>query len=221
MTQIGNTVRRMVHSLSKGCALSVALCVGLVTGPAAYAQILYGTLTGTVRDASGATVPNAKVEALETSQGAIRIANSDSDGSYRITDLVPGNYKITISAPNFASFITDNLPIDANTVQRLDAKLGAGTLTQTVAVNTAPALLQTERSDVQAQLTQTQLQNIPAISSERKNFQALYKLVPGATMPTENNSAAGNPPRAMTSNVNGQSSQENNTSIDGVINSYP
>ena len=112
MTQIGNTVRRMVHSLSKGCALSVALCVGFVTGPAAYAQILYGTLTGTVRDASGATVPNAKVEALETSQGAIRIANSDSDGTYRITDLVPGNYKITISAPNFASFITDNLPID-------------------------------------------------------------------------------------------------------------
>jgi Carboxypeptidase regulatory-like domain len=221
MTQISITIRRIVHAVSKRSVLAIAFCVGLVTVPATDAQILYGTLTGTVRDTSGATVPNAKVETLETSQGAIRIANTDSDGTYRITDLVPGNYKITVSAPNFASYITDNLLIDANTVQRLDAKLGAGTVTQTVEVNTAPALLQTERSDVQAQLTITQLQNIPAISSEGKNFQALYKLVPGATMPTENNSAAGNPQRAMTSNVNGQSSQGNNTSIDGVINSYP
>jgi hypothetical protein len=82
-------------------------------------------------------------------------------------------------------------------------------------------LLQTDRSDLQTQISQTQLQAPPAISSEGKNFQALYKLIPGATMPTENNSAAGNPQRAMTSNVNGQSSQGNNTSVDGVLNSYP
>jgi hypothetical protein len=60
MTQIATTVRRMVHALSIGCALTVALCVGLETGPAANAQILYGTLTGTVRDTPGPPSPTPK-----------------------------------------------------------------------------------------------------------------------------------------------------------------
>jgi hypothetical protein len=221
MTQICNKVRRVVHAASIECVLAVVLCLVLAPAHDAGAQVLYGSLTGTVRDTSGASLPNARVEVLDTSQGITRIATTDSDGTYRFTDIVPGTYKITVSAPNFASYLTDNLRIDANTAQRLDAKLGAGTVTQTVEVTTAPALLQTDRSDVQAQLTRTELESLPAVSSEGKNFQALYKLVPGATMPTENNSAAGNPQRAMTSNVNGQSSQGNNTSVDGVLNSYP
>jgi hypothetical protein len=121
-----------------------------------------------------------------------------------------GTTRLPSLLPTSRSTLPTISPIDANTVQRLDAKLGAGAVPQTVEVNTAfPALLQTERSDGQAQLTQTQLQNIPVISSEGKNFQVLYKLTPGGTMPTENDSAAGNPQRAMTSNVNGQSSQGN------------
>jgi hypothetical protein len=66
VTQIANTVRRLIHALSIGCALAVVSCLGLVIEPAAHSQILYGTLTGTMRDTSGDTVPNTKVEALET-----------------------------------------------------------------------------------------------------------------------------------------------------------
>jgi hypothetical protein len=205
-----------VHSLAAMLLFAVP-----AWSPSAVAQVLYGTLMGSVTDASGAAVPTAQVEAREVTKGIVRQATTDSAGIYRFTDILPGTYKITVSAPNFAPLVTDNLRIDANTVQRLDAKLSVGTVQQTVEVTTAPPLLQTERADVQAQLTQTQLQALPAVSSEGKNFQALYKLVPGATLPSENNSAAGNPQRAMTSNVNGQSSQGNNTSIDGVLNFYP
>lgn len=219
--QIKNAVNRRIYAAGIRCVFAIALCLVLVLATNARAQVLYGSLTGTVRDTTGATVPNAKVEALETSQGLVKIATTDSDGTYRFTDLTPGNYKITVTAVNFAPYVTDNLRVDANTAQRLDAKIGTGTVTQTVEVSTAPPLLQTDRSDVQTQISQTQLQTLPAVSSEGKNFQALYKLIPGATMPTENNSAAGNPQRAMTSNVNGQSSQGNNTSVDGVLNSYP
>jgi hypothetical protein len=221
MSQISSPKPHVTHAGPKGWALAIALCLGFLLEPGLNAQVLYGSLTGTIKDVSGAAVVNAKVEALEVSQGLTRIATTDTDGGYRFTDLAPGNYKVTITAPNFAPHITDNLRIDANTAQRLDAKIATGTVQQSVEVSTAPALLQTDRSDVQTQLSQTELLNIPAVSSEGRNFQALYKLVPGATMPTENNSAAGNPQRAMTSNVNGQSSQGNNTSVDGVINSYP
>src|SRR5205823_8930686 len=63
--------------------------------------------------------------------------------------------------------------------------------------------------------------SLPAISSEGKSFQALYKIIPGANIPSESNSAGGNPQRAMTANVNGQSTQGNNTRIDGVQDAYP
>lgn len=179
------------------------LSLVMVWTPSAAAQVLYGSLTGTVTDASDAAVPDAQVTALEVSKGISNQVSTDTAGVYRFTNILPGTYKITVSAPSFAPHVTDNVRVDANTTQRLDAKIGAGTVTQTVEVTAAQALLQTDRSDVQTQLTQTQLQNLPAVSSEGKNFQALYKLIPGATMPTENNSAAGNPQRAMTSNVNG------------------
>src|SRR6202012_1164371 len=111
MPQISNKVRHMVHAGSIGCALAVVLGLTLVLVHDAGAQGLYGRLTGTVREKSGASVANSKVEVLDVSQGAIRVATTDSDGTYRFTDIVPGTYKVTVSAPNFAPYITDNLRI--------------------------------------------------------------------------------------------------------------
>ena len=53
-----------------------------------------------------------------------------------------------------------------------------------------------------------------------RSFQALYKIIPGFTPPGEQNSAAGNPQRSMTSDVNGGSMQANNTRIDGATDTY-
>jgi len=88
-------------------------------------------------------------------------------------------------------------------------------------VTTEAPLPQTDRADLHTDLSAAEIRSLPAISSEGKSFQALYKIIPGASLPMENNSAGGNPQRAMTSNVNGQSSQGNNTRIDGVQDAYP
>src|SRR5690348_12745204 len=66
------------------------------------AQVLYGSLTGTVLDPSGAVVAGAKVEAAGAQTGITSQATTDSAGIYRLTTLLPGTYNVTISAPGFA-----------------------------------------------------------------------------------------------------------------------
>jgi len=185
------------------------------------AQVLYGSLTGNVTDASNAAVAGARVEALDVSRGIPQETTTDSSGIYRFTTLQPGVYRITISAPNFASLVMENVGVTVNAVRRLDTRLQVAKVQQSVTVTADAAVLQTDRSDVRTDLNAAQVQSLPSISSEGKSFQSLYKIIPGSTLPMENNSAGGNPQRAMTSNVNGQSSQGNNTRIDGVQDAYP
>ena len=189
--------------------------------PECAAQVLYGSMTGAVSDATGAVVSGAKVTAVGVGTGVTQQATSDASGIYRFTALLPGTYKVSIAAPGFSTQETPGVRVNVNEVARVDAQLSIAKSSQSVTVTTEVPLLQTDRSDVHTNLTEAQIQSLPAISSEGKSFQALYKIIPGASLPMENNSAGGNPQRAMTSNVNGQSSQGNNTRIDGVQDAYP
>lgn len=199
--------------------LFVVYSVTLV--PECSAQVLYGTLTGAVTDPSGAAVAGAKVQALNVGTGTLQQVTTDNSGIYRFTTLLPGTYKVTIAAPNFDTQVSEGVRVVVNAVQRVDASLNLATTSQTITVTAEAPMLQTDRADVRTDLNSAQIQSLPSISSEGKSFQALYKIVPGATPPMESNSAGGNPQRAMTSNVNGQSSQGNNTRIDGVQDAYP
>jgi Carboxypeptidase regulatory-like domain len=64
------------------------------------AQVLYGSLTGHVVDATGADVPRAKVEALNVATGASKQTVTDDRGTYSINDLQAGTYRVTISKDN-------------------------------------------------------------------------------------------------------------------------
>ena len=187
----------------------------------ARSQVLYGSLTGNVSDESGAAIAGARVDATNIDTGVVSQVEAEATGIYHFAALQPGTYKVTISAPNFASVETNNVRIAANELQRLDAQLSIAKQQQTITVTDAPPVLETDRADVHTDIESAQIQALPAISSEGASFQALYKIIPGFSLPAENNSAAGNPQRAMTSNVNGQSTQGNDTRIDGVSDSYP
>jgi hypothetical protein len=186
------------------------------------AQVLYGSITGNVTDTSGAVIPGAKVVVHNVATGTEQTATTDDSGIYRISEVLPGTYKVTISAANFAAFDVVGAVVNANEVRRVDARLEVKRLQEVVTVEADQIpLLETDRSDVHADFSSAQIAALPLISSEGASFQAIYKLIPGATIPFENNSAGGNPQRAMTTNVNGQSSQGNNTRIDGIQDAYP
>src|SRR6188508_1824107 len=87
------------------------------------AQTLYGSLTGNITDASGAVVPNAKVEALNVATGVAKSTQTDERGSYLMSDLQPGTYKVTVTAPSFSPRILNEAPVSVNSTFRLDVSL--------------------------------------------------------------------------------------------------
>jgi hypothetical protein len=202
--------------------IALLLCVAfLATAPAAHAQTLYGSLTGIVTDKSAAPIPNARVSALNIATGVAKPASTDDRGSFLFSDLQPGVYKITISAPSFSSRIQDNVAIDANTVRRLDVVLEVSQVTETIEVNAAAVTLQTDRADINHQMRATEIADLPTANSQGRNFQALYKILPGFTPPAEAHSDAGNPQRSMVTQVNGMPQSSNATRLDGATISYP
>ena len=201
-----------------GSLLTIIL---VLSSRSANAQVLYGSLAGNVTDPSGAAVPDGRVEAVNTGTGVTRASVADSGGSYFFNDLQAGIYKITFSAPAFRTLVQENVQILANNLRRLDTQLQVAQVSESITVAAAATFLQTDRSDINIQNPQTQIMNLPFTGNSGRNFQALYKLVPGFSAPAELHSDAGNPQRALGANVNGASYSNNNTRLDGATVSYP
>jgi hypothetical protein len=194
----------------------------LLLSPAVVAQVLYGSLTGNVTDPSGAVVADAKVTAVNVNTNVTNETTVNGEGVYRFQALLPGIYKVAINAANFATQVTENVNITVNTVVRVDGALKLAQTKDTVTVTSEAPLLQADKADVHTDLTAKQIDSLPITSSVGgRNFQNLLRIVPGFGNMTEQNSAAGNPQRAMSTNVNGQSLQGINTRIDGTQDAYP
>jgi hypothetical protein len=185
----------------------------------AQAQVLYGSLTGTVSDASGGAVTSAHVQAMNTSTGIAKEAAADDRGNYAINDLQPGAYKITITAPSFATVVEQGVDIAANTVRRVDVHVQLAQVNQSITVDAAALALQADRADVTHQIESAQIAQLPEPAT--RNFQSLLILVPGYSPPASSHSEAGNPQGSLATNVNGASYNNNNTRIDGTSDLYP
>jgi hypothetical protein len=199
--------------------LLLLIFIGFV--PVAFGQVLQGTLTGEVTDPSGAIVPNADVKAVNADTGFSRQTTTNADGLYIFNDLQPGTYTLTISASGFGTFDQKGTPVSANSVVRANAQLTVGSLHQEVSVSAEAVTLQTDKADTNYNISEEQLTQLPTTSSTGRNFQSLYKLVPGSTPPSEQNSQAANPQRAQAVHVNGVSGTANATRIDGAVDQYP
>lgn len=208
----------MFSPLRMALAVAALLAAGSLS---AHAQVLYGSLTGLVTDPSGAAVPSVKVEALNQGTGIARAATTDNGGSYSFNDLQPGAYKVTYTAPSFRTVVQEGLQILANTVRRSDIQLQVAQVSEAVTVSGSVSLLQTDRADINNQIQGNQISNLPFTGNSGRNWQALYKIIPGFSPPAELHSDAGNPQRALGTNVNGSSYSNNNTRLDGATVSYP
>jgi hypothetical protein len=192
----------------------------LLAGQPAQAQVLYGGLIGDVADPSRAVLPGATVTVTNRDTGLQRETTTDGSGAYSFRDLQPGTYELKVNLNGFKSYARAGLIVTLNAIARADVQLEVGGQTETVTVTAAKPLLQTERADVSTQLDSVQVTNLP-ISGNGRNFQTLYKLIPGASTPVELHSDAGNPQRSLGTNFNGVSRSNNNTRLDGATVSYP
>ena len=202
--------------------LSVILLMVFPVSPwnSASAQVLYGTLTGNVTDPNGAVVEGAHVTAVSPQTGFTRNSTTNGSGIYQFSDLQPGTYTLTVDAPGFTQFRQQNITVNVNQTARIDAQIGVQQVATTVQVSSAPPQLQTDTAVVQTNISSQQLEQLPTTSSTGRNFQSLYRLIPGSSPPAEQNSAASNPQRSQAVNVNGVSNAANTTRIDGAVDQY-
>jgi hypothetical protein len=213
------------HRVAKGAIKSlltgIALWVVFLGNTTAIAQVLYGSITGTVTDKTGAVIPGVAVTLTSQGTGAVRGTTADGSGNYLLLDVLPGTYSVSVPAKgNFAGDTVKNVQIEVNRQIRVDISLKPAGVSTQVTVTEAPPELQTETGEVNSEISQAELTQLPITSSEGRNFQSLYTTIPGAAYVQEKNSVGGNPARAMSVNVNGNSYNGNTTRIDGSINDY-
>ena len=209
---------RLLLSLFAGAGL---LCTLLI--PEARAQVLYGSVTGTVSDQSGALVPGAKVSITNDATDLKRLATTDSAGGYRILDLPQGTYTIIVTASGFEAFKKTGVGVAIGQVNVQDLRLTVGALTQEVTVQGSVEVLQTQKADVHTEISSYAVQNLPL--STYRNFQATELLAPGVFSVTGisnsyPNSIADTPERSFEIYSNGMPAHDNTTRVDGATNIF-
>lgn len=205
--------RPMRHFMRIGTPLSVLL-ITLTLPQIGAAQVLYGSIIGNVKDKSDAVVAGATVKITHKETNQIRETATSSDGSYNFNTVQTGTYEITINKLGFKTYTRSGVEVTLNNVTRSDLSLEVGEVSEMVSVTADTALLQTDRAEVRAELTSQALLNLPIPPG--RNYQQLFRTLPGITPPTNAHSIPTNPSRALQYNVNGTSSSSNNVRIDGA-----
>ncbi|MCL4782072.1 MAG: carboxypeptidase regulatory-like domain-containing protein [Bryobacterales bacterium] len=185
--------------------------------PSVNAQVLYGSVVGTVVDPSNAVVPGAEISITSKTTGATRETRTDTGGRYSLVNVLPGAYDLKVTAGGFRTATSENVTVTINVVSRVDVTLEVGSMTEQVTVISASALLQTDKSDVRTELNSQEITRLPL--SNYRNFQSLLNLVPGAT-PTNFQHLGDAIGRALGTNVNGTAMNNNRTRVDGATNVF-
>jgi hypothetical protein len=177
--------------------------------------INYASVSGQVRDPSGAVVEGARVTARQTETNQAGIAKTDRDGRFRFPYLELGPYQIAVSQQGFAE-VTRQVTLTAGSAFELPITLALESTESSVTVSGEAAVLEAARSQIAGTVRQAEVQNLPL---NGRNFLDVALLVPGVS-PTN---TASNQLFAETSAVPGQglsiSSQRNfsnNFIVDGL-----
>lgn len=133
--------RRFVQALSCTLFFSIALHAPL------RAQQILGAITGTVKDSSGAAVPEASVKALNIATNLEVAATSQGNGSYLVPNLPAGTYKLTITKPGFQTETHTEVLVNGDRTTTVDGSLQVGQVTSTVEVNAVPLMNQVDTTN--------------------------------------------------------------------------
>jgi hypothetical protein len=182
-----------------------------------HAQNSRGSLRGTVQDASGARIASAKVEAQLSGSSMQREAVSEDRGEFRLDDLLPGNYRITISAAGFAPALA-TVSIAVATVRDVTVTMKPAATSTSINVQGSSSSITTEITDTSSAVRGGVVgsQDLETLPLPARSFANIAYLVPG-TEPVE----PSDPTKARITAVStgGSSGLNNELSVDGAENS--
>ncbi|HET8550071.1 MAG TPA: carboxypeptidase regulatory-like domain-containing protein, partial [Bryobacteraceae bacterium] len=181
------------------------------------AQVVSGTIAGTVSDQAGAVVPAAKVVLVNQGTSFTREVTTNANGQYVASSIPTGEYAITAEQAGFQKLRRTGIRLTAADVLTVDLQLSVGSVQETVEVTATAPLIQSQTAAVSSLVTNQQMVEMPL---NGRTFTALVLLSPGAYTGSSGNLTTS--PYAMRGNanisVNGSSAQNNSYLIDGMVN---
>ena len=203
-------------------ALTVFALLILGVSRPLHAQVAGATLSGTVTDPSGLAIPEAKISIVNLATGVTRTLVSDSAGFYTAPNLVPGDYKLNVTAKGFATSTAElTLTVGAN--QSLDFRMKVGATNEKIEVSTEAPMVQVNSSDISAVVNAITVRELPL---NGRSWTDLAALQPGVdtvqTQPTFTTGAdRGNRGFGQQLTISGGRPQQNNYRLDGIsLNDY-
>ena len=153
------------------CAVFLLLFLG-----SANAQFKAG-IQGTVTDAGGGLVPEAKITLLNTETGKTQETTSSDEGFYRLSGLAPAKYKLTVEKAGYKQAVFDDVAVNAEAIQGIDVTLEPGDVSATVTVTSETGQsLQTENANVDKAITTLEVRTLPQFGRDPYE---LARLTPG------------------------------------------
>ena len=142
----------------------VRLCVLFLSAVAVLlAQTDRGVITGTVKDASGAVVPGARVSAVQISTNTNFKTTTTAAGDYTVPSLPVGTYQIRVESTGFKAYVADGIEVQPGSTLLVDATLEVGTAQQTVEVTANAQLLQSESARVATEVSNQLVDDLPTL----------------------------------------------------------
>jgi hypothetical protein len=174
-------------NLTKSLALLFVVVMCLGCAPCVFAQGTdLGTIRGSVTDASGAAIPNAKVVVLDIATGTSRTTASNSQGDYQIFGLRPGAYKVSVSAPNMGTTDLTGIILRGSDTASANAVLKVAGKQEAVEVTAEVPIINTENQTISDTITSREVLELPRDS---RNVYSFLYLNPNITQAGSSNSS--------------------------------
>jgi hypothetical protein len=207
-----------------GRVLVASLILGIVSAIAVWAQVVGGTISGTITDPSERLIPQAQVSIANVATGIITTVMTNSDGYFTAPNVLPGEYEITVTAKGFATEVRKGITLTVGAQQVLNFTLQVGSAAKMVVqVTTEAPAVQLVSSDISAVVTANTVRELPL---NGRSWTDLAALQPGVdtiqTQPTfATGSDRGNRGFGQQLAISGARPQQNNYRLDGVsLNDY-
>lgn len=187
------------------------------------AQVVGATLSGTVKDASGAAVPNAQVAVKNVATSTTRQVTTDAAGFYTVPNLIPGAYEVVYSATGFKTQVSSGVNLTVGAQQVLNASMTVGEISQRVEVTGEAPIVELASSAISGNVSSTVVRELPL---NGRSWTDLATLSPGVNSITTQPSFSvgadrGNRGFGQQLTISGARPQQNNYRLDGVsLNDY-
>ena len=168
--------------------MKILVCIvcALLTASLARSQEITGSISGEVRDSSGAVMPGVKVTVLNTGTNVAHDVTTSAGGTYRVPFLVFGKYNVTAELQGFKTSRAENIQVSTSEEARVDLTLAVGEVNETVTVSAREAILKTEEATVSTTVDQKMVTDLPLVG---RQIIAATLLAPGAYFVNNNSKA--------------------------------